>query len=112
MDISGTMRIYKNELEGRTSYSTTISKKDQFGNYENMYISVQLPRDVDLESNSRINVTKGFLSFYKTKQGLPKIKAVVQEFEKEETAQEPKQEAMPQFYDNIPNYYDNDSLPF
>lgn len=111
MDISGTMRIYKNEYEGRASYSTTISKKDQFGNYENLYISVQLPKDISLESNSKINVTKGFLSFYKTNQGLPKIKAVVQEFENE-TPQEPKQEAMPQFYDNIPNYYDNDSLPF
>lgn len=114
MDISGTMRIYKNEYEGRASYSTTISKKDQFGNYENMYITVQLPRDVDLESNSRINVTKGFLSFYKTKQGLPKIKAVVQEFENEtpqETPQEPQQESIPNFYDNAPSYY-GDDLPF
>lgn len=111
MDISGTMRIYKNEYEGRASYSTTISKKDQFGNYENLYISVQLPRDVALESNLKINVKKGFLSFYKTNQGLPKIKAVVQEFENE-APQEPQQESMPQFYDNIPNYYDNDSLPF
>lgn len=111
MDISGTMRIYKNEFEGRTSYSTTISKKDQFGNYENLYISVQLPRDVALESNSRINVTKGFLSFYKTRQGLPKIKAVVQDFEKEETLQEPQQESIPNFYDNAPSYY-GDDLPF
>ena len=111
MNISGTMRIYKNEYEGRTSYSTTISKKDQFGNYENMYISVQLPKDTNLASNTKINVTKGFLSFYKTNQGLPKIKAVVQEFEKEETPQEPKQEAMPNFYDDAPSYY-NDDLPF
>jgi len=105
------LRIYKNEYEGRTSYSTTISKKDQFGNYENLYISVQLPKDISLESNSKINVKKGFLSFYKTNQGLPKIKAVVQEFENEDP-QEPQQESMPQSYDNIPNYYDNDSLPF
>lgn len=110
MDISGTMRIYKNEYEGRTSYSTTISKKDQFGNYENMYITVQLPRDVVLESNSKINVTKGFLSFYKTNQGLPKIKAVVQEFENE-APQEPKQESIPNYYDNAPSYYGSE-LPF
>lgn len=118
MNISGTMRIYKNEFEGRTSYSTTISKKDQFGNYENLYISVQLPRDVDLESNSRINVKKGFLSFFKTRQGLPKIKAVVQEFQVE--AQQPQtnvkasasyeQQAL-DYYDSQANYY-NQELPF
>lgn len=119
MNISGTMRIYKNELEGRTSYSTTISKKDQFGNYENLYISVQLPRDVALESNSRINVTKGFLSFYKTRQGLPKIKAVVQEFENEITETTtlyadngvPIAQSTQNYYDSQANYY-NDDLPF
>lgn len=118
MNISGTMRIYKNEYEGRTSYSTTISKKDQFGNYENMYISVQLPKDTNLASNTKINVTKGFLSFYKTNQGLPKIKAVVQEFEAEDPAQQPmgtptsnyEQQAM-NYYDSQANYY-NDELPF
>ena len=111
MNISGTMRIYKNSYEGRETYSTTISKKDQFGNYENLYISVQLPQGTSLENNSRINVTKGFLSFFKTRQGLPKIKAVVQEFEKEETPQEPQQESIPNYYDNAPSYY-GDDLPF
>ena len=106
MNISGTMRIFKNEYEGRTSYSTTISKKDQEGNYENMYIGVQLPRDIALENNSKINVTKGFLSFYKTNQGLSKVKAVVQEFEEEQV-----QESTPNFYDNASNYY-GDDLPF
>lgn len=77
MNISGTVRIYKSEYEGRETYSTTISKKDQFGNYENLYISVQLPQGTSLENNSRINVTKGFLSFFKTRQGLPKIKAEI-----------------------------------
>lgn len=119
MDISGTMRIYKNEYEGRASYSTTISKKDQFGNYENMYISVSLPKDTNLESNTKINVTKGFLSFYKTNQGLPKIKAVVQEFEPEITETTtlyadngvPIVQSTQNYYDSQANYY-NDSLPF
>lgn len=109
MNIQGTVRIYKSEYEGRISYSTTISKKDQYGNYENMYISVQLPKDVVLENNSRINVTKGFLSFYKTKQGLPKLKVVVQEFEKEETPQ--PQETQASYYEDTPNIY-GDGLPF
>lgn len=117
MNISGTVRIYKSEYEGRETYSTTISKKDQFGNYENLYISVQLPQGTSLENNSRINVTKGFLSFFKTRQGLPKIKAVVQEFEVEAPQEQPQgtptsyeQQAM-SYYDSQANYY-GDDLPF
>ena len=110
MNIQGTVRIYKGEYEGRPTYSTTISKKDQYGNYENMYISVQLPKDTVLENNSRINVTKGFLSFYKTKQGLSKLKAVIQEFE-EETQKPQEQEQAPSYYDEPANYY-GDNLPF
>lgn len=118
MNISGTVRIYKSEFEGRETYSTTISKKDQFGNYENLYISVQLPQRTSLENNSRINVTKGFLSFFKTKQGLPKIKAVIQEFEVEAPKEQPmgtptgnyEQQAQ-SYFDNPANYY-GDDLPF
>ena len=104
MNISGTMRIYKSEFNGRETYSTTICKKDQFGNYENFYISVQFPQGTMIENNSKINVTKGFLSFFKTKQGLPKIKAVVQEFEEVEQEQAPAQ--------NYQENYYNDDLPF
>lgn len=118
MNISGTIRIYKNQFEDRETYSTTISKKDQFGNYENLYISLHLPQGTNLENNSRINVTKGFLSFYKTRQGLPKIKAVIQEFEAEDPAQQPmgtptsnyEQQAQ-NYFDNPANYY-GDDLPF
>ena len=127
MNITGTIRIYKKEFEGKEIYSTTVSKKDQFGNYENLYISVQLPQGTSLENNSKINVTKGFLSFYKTKEGLPKIKAVVQEFEAEDVVKTTttlysdtgktiarattyEQQAM-DYYDSQANYY-NDGLPF
>ena len=118
MDITGIVRVYKNEYEGRETYQTTISKKDQYGNYENMYISLQLPQGTSLDNNTKINVTKGFLSFYKTRQGLPKIKVVVLEFTKvEETA--PKQQQTPNsyeqqaldYYDSQANYY-GDDLPF
>lgn len=121
MNITGTIRIYKSNYEGREFYSTTIAKKDQFGNYENMYLSVQLPQGTSLENNSKINVTKGFLSFYKTKEGLPKIKAVIQEFQVE-VQQQPQQQTNVQasatyeqqamdYYDSQANYY-NDGLPF
>ena len=108
MNISGIMRIFKSEYEGKPNYSTTISKKDQFGNYENMYITVQLPKDVELENKTRIDVTRGFISFYKTKQGLPKVKAVVQEF-KPVVAEEPT--GFETNYEETPSYY-GDDLPF
>lgn len=113
MDISGTMRIYKSEFDGKETYSTTVSKKDQFGNYENMYVAVQLPRDVSLDNNSRINVTKGFLSFFKNKQGLPKLKMVVQQFDVETQTSDYEKQAQG-FYEetqNFTNYY-GDDLPF
>lgn len=110
MNILGKLRVFKKEYEGKELYSTTISRKDENGNYENLYLSLQIPKDVVLENNSTINVTKGFLSFYKTKQGLSKIKAVVQEFT-EEAATEPIQETMPNYYDSPTDYF-GDGLPF
>ena len=108
MNITGTMKIYRSEYEGKATFSTTISKKDQFGNYENMYISVQLPKNITFASNAQIEVTKGFLSFYKTKQGLPKLKIVVQEFE---PIVEDKIPAHTDYMET-PSYYASNDLPF
>ena len=80
MNISGNTFIFK----GKFGYYTTVSNKNQNGEYENMQISVQLPKEAELENKTKINITKGFLSFYKSKEGLPKIKAVIQEFNLEE----------------------------
>jgi len=77
MDISGRTMIYKNDY----GFSTTISNKKQDGTYDKLYITVQFPKDVELENKTLINIKDGFLSFYKTKEGLPKIKIVVKYFE-------------------------------
>lgn len=84
MNISGEIMIFKNEY----GFSTSISRKNQDGEYEKMYLSVQLPRGVELENKTKINITKGFLSFYKNKQGLPQIKIVVMEYKTDEEVQE------------------------
>lgn len=76
MNITGKIIIFKSEY----GYSTAISKKNQDGEYENMYLSVQLPRGVELENKTIINITKAFLSFYKNKDGLAKPKIVVMEY--------------------------------
>lgn len=88
MNILGNARIYKNEINGKELYSTSISSKNQEGKWERMYLSVQLPRNVVLEDNTDINITKGFLSFYKNKDGLAMPKVVIQEFQTKEEMEE------------------------
>ena len=45
--------IFKSEY----GYSTAISNKNQDGEYENMYLSVQLPKGVELENKTMIEIT-------------------------------------------------------
>ena len=107
MNVLGNVRIFKKELNGKELYSTSISSKNQNGDWDKMYLPVQLPKNVVLENNTDINITKGFLSFYKTNEGLPKIKIVIQEFQTKEEIEE--REAII----NEQNYNINDDdLPF
>lgn len=79
MNISGNTMIFKGEY----GYSTAISKKNDDGTYDKMYLSIQLPKGTELENKTKINITNGFLTFYQTKEGLPKPKIVVMQFEPE-----------------------------
>jgi hypothetical protein len=97
MNITGKTICYKNEY----GYSTAISNKKQDGTYERMYISLQLPKGVEVENKTYIEITKGFLTFYPTRDGnkIPKIVAM------EIKQDEPKQETFEEAY--VP-----DILPF
>ena len=97
LNINGKTIIYKNTY----GYSTAISNKKQDGTYERMYVSLQLPKGVEVENKTYIEITKGFLAYYKDKNGLPKIKIVALEIKQDE----PKQEEQADFYDS-------ESLPF
>lgn len=92
-------------------YSTAISKKNQNGEYERMYLNVQLPKGVELENKTNIEITKGFLSFYQTKEGLPKIKIVVMEYKIDEEEQY-KQEERQTIQDEEIYGISQDDLPF
>lgn len=61
-----------------------------------MYLSVQLPKGVELENKTNVKITKGFLSFYQTKEKLPKIKIVVMEYttDEEETYKNQERQAI------------------
>lgn len=78
MKITGETTIFKND---NGSYSTSISNKTMDGKYEYMSISVTLKKGIEIENKTKINILDGFLSFYKTKDGLPKIKLVIMDFE-------------------------------
>lgn len=108
MNITGNALIFRKEYEGKNIYSTTISNKDVNGNYTNMYITVQLPKGVELENKTYIEITKGFLSFYTDKNGLSKVKVVVMEFQEDYEKEE--REAI-QTEDTAIDYSE-DSLPF
>lgn len=96
MNINGRTMIFKNEY----GYSTTISRKNQNEEYEKMYVSIQLPKGVELDNKTIIDF-EGFLTFYKNKEGLPKIKIVVMKYEIEN-----------QYVDNDEELYSTEDLPF
>lgn len=104
MNIIGETLIFRNEF----GYSTSISRKNQNGEYEKMYLSVQLPKGIELENKTKINITKAFLSFYKNKQGLSQVKIVVMEYKTDEELQEREAIQNEQNY----NYDFGDGLPF
>ena len=84
MNINGKCMIFSSEK----GYSTSISKKNQDGQYERMYLTVQLPKEDTVENKTQIDVKEGFLSFYKTKEGLPRLKLVVMKYEIEKKEEE------------------------
>ncbi len=88
MNITGKTMIFKSEY----GYSTTISKKNQDGSYDKMYISVQLPKGIELENKTNIEIKKGFLSFYLAKGGGNKLKFVVMDFDTEQKEQVQEEE--------------------
>lgn len=104
MNITGRTLIFKSNY----GYSTAISKKDQEGNYKRMYLNVQLPKGVELENKTYIEITKGFLSFYEDRNGLPKVKVVVMGFQEDYEKEE--REAIQT--ENTVIDYSEDSLPF
>lgn len=97
MNITGKTKIYK----GKYGYSCSISNKNQDGSYSNMFMQIQLPKGIELEDKSTIEIMRGFISFYENKDGnkIPKIVAM------EIKQDKPKQELQEDFYNS-------DSLPF
>ena len=80
LSILGEMRVFKNEFNGRAVYSTSISSKDVNGEWQKVYVPVQFAQCEATDGD--IDITKGFHGMYIDKNGLGKIKFVVQEYRK------------------------------
>ena len=65
--VEGDCMVFRKDFDGRATYSTTLSKKNIDGEWENGYIPIQFKKGVELANKTRITITNGWLSFYKTK---------------------------------------------
>lgn len=98
---SNNTMIFAKEYNGKMFYRAGLSRKKDDKTYENGYIDVKLPKDVELADKTKINITKGFLSFYKSKDKKDIFYIVVQEFTTESgVKEEPKEEDV---YSNFGN---------
>lgn len=90
MNITGKdiMIFAKEDEYGKRHYRAGLSSKNKEGEYENGYIDVRMPKDTMLENKTKINITKGFLSFYNYKDKQDKTHTiwyiVVQEYTTEQ----------------------------
>lgn len=98
---SNNTMIFAKEYNGKMFYRAGLSRKKDDKTYENGYIDVKLPKDVQLADKTKINITKGFLSFYKNKDKKDIFYIVVQEFTTDSgVKEEPKEEDVYANYGN------------
>lgn len=67
IDISGDTMIFAKDYNGKMLYSTSLSKKDKDGEWENGFIPVQFRRGVAVANKTKIEIQNAWLSFYKDK---------------------------------------------
>lgn len=82
--ISKNTTIFVKDIDGKKHYRAGLSNKQTDGSYQSAYIDVRMPKGTNIENKTKINITKGFLTFYKTKEGKDIWYVVVQEFTTEQ----------------------------
>ena len=113
MTVTGDTMIFKNDL----GFSTTISNKNMDGTWENMYISVQFPKNderaKEMDNKTKIYIKNGFLSFYKSTAGISKVKLIITDYEIRETEKtmQSNNDPFDDMVTSVDDYSDED-LPF
>ena len=85
---SNNTMIFAKQFEGKTHYRAGLSTKKTDGTYEKAYIDVRFPKGIELADRTKVNITKGFLTFYKNKEGKDIFYIVVQEYKTETEVQQ------------------------
>ena len=81
-EITGTTFVHAREGQYGTMYSLQLSKKNKDDQWENGYINAQFKKDVVVPNGSKINITSGWLTFYKAKEdNRTVVQIFVNEFE-------------------------------
>ena len=97
--------IFRNDKDGKISYSMGLSKKKEDGSYEKGYIPVRFRKDTGIKNQTKIAIKEAWLDFYKIdKKTKPYI--FINKFEMADDL-----EAMKQVSDND-NFREEDNLPF
>lgn len=95
MNITGSnIMIFAKEFDGKMFYRAGLQNKKTDGSIQHGYIDVRFPNsvEVDIQTKQRINILRGFLTFYKNKEGKDVFYLVIQEFKKLETQKEEPKE--------------------
>jgi DNA gyrase/topoisomerase IV subunit B len=79
LKFTGETTIFKSD---KGFYSTGISNKLMDGSWDNAYFPVQFKKGVEVENKTEINITNGFLTFYRDKnnENKPVFKIMVLDF--------------------------------
>lgn len=106
MNVTGKVKVYKNDK----GYYTQL-RNSQSG--DKCYLDLSFRKGTEIDNNTFIEITNGFVSFYKTSNGLTKIKIVVLEFTTEQDIEKAEQNYAKEEREAIQNedgYVDD--LPF
>ena len=103
--------IFKNEKDGKVSYSIGLSKKKEDGTYENGYMPCRFKKDVQLDDKTKIRIKNAWLDFYKIeKRTLAYI--FINEFEKVEEPKKEEKKVEDEWYAGKDIQIDDNDLPF
>lgn len=83
--------VYKNEKDGKISYSIGLSKKKEDGTYENGYLPCRFQKNVSLENKTRIKIKMAWIDFYKVDKKTF-LYIFINDFEKIENKEEVKEQ--------------------
>lgn len=106
IEVTGETKVFKKMFDDRASYSTSIGKKKQDDTWDNAYINLQFKKGVDIADGTKIDIQKGWLTFYINKDKKPVWQIFVSEFESEKGS-------LPNGFEDVTSIdEDDEEIPF